>query len=798
MLIPELVYELGRDLGSLVPDLVDDPDPPDPATWGTIWFANEFGVATRLEPDDGKVLTSHGPGADPTWELAGAASLPSLEDEGTPVAGGPFDTYNFVGAGVTVTDGGSGVATITVGAGSGAADLQEAYDDGAGTIVATAAKAIAFSNAVDATDLLTLTRTFAGAGEALDITMAAAATGWGIRVGHADIQNTFKRAGVWIENPTAATAGVQNQYSPALMLRANAWLPTLSQSEPVEFSIHVTTAGSGTQANGKLEFLSGDGAMGVPSNRIFYLDGTGGGAAFVENRYGFQDANGLIIATSLLTLQTGSAELEWTTAGTLLPGTNAASIGATASVDRWPYFYGKHLDIAQNGDATGVPPNMVKEVAGAHNSVNNAEHTDVLVDLTSILTFDGHATVTQNIASLRSYRIRPRTYTATLGGGDPESGNGGVRVTKAATLAIEGAPIDGGTHYSQDNAYALWVESGKTQLDGALGVTGASVLAALSATTGTFSGQVLGPAGSAATPSFAASQTNKGMYSDGTDILGFATAGTRVMRLSADGRIRIDSDGTAANPTIAIGGDTTSGWYSPAANEHALSCSSSQIMKWAAAAVTASVQIIGPSGTAAAPSFAPGDGNDGMYAIAGNALGFSTAGAVRVGIDANGILLYTDGSAATASLSWNGDTDTGLFHETNVLGITAGAAEMMRFADAGIKASRNAYGAPVALTDGATVNIDASDSNKFTWTAAASRALANATGAVAGMEWQILYRQNGTGGWTINYGTEYVGPGNTDPDTTCQPDGTANAYTVISFQAISASKVMVSISDFYL
>jgi len=59
--------------------------------------------------------------------------------------------------------------------------LQDAYDDG-NTIAATAARPIAFSNAVDATDLLTLTRTFAGAGVALAVSMGAATTGNGIEV----------------------------------------------------------------------------------------------------------------------------------------------------------------------------------------------------------------------------------------------------------------------------------------------------------------------------------------------------------------------------------------------------------------------------------------------------------------------------------------------------------------------------------------------------------------------------------------------------------------------------------------
>ncbi len=42
-----------------------------------------------------------------------------VDDEGSPVAGGPHSTLDFVGAGVTVTDGTGGVATITIPSGGG-------------------------------------------------------------------------------------------------------------------------------------------------------------------------------------------------------------------------------------------------------------------------------------------------------------------------------------------------------------------------------------------------------------------------------------------------------------------------------------------------------------------------------------------------------------------------------------------------------------------------------------------------------------------------------------------------------
>lgn len=48
----------------------------------------------------------------------GAGGTTTFQDEGSPVAGSPHDTVNFVGAGVTATNAGGGVLTVTVPAGT--------------------------------------------------------------------------------------------------------------------------------------------------------------------------------------------------------------------------------------------------------------------------------------------------------------------------------------------------------------------------------------------------------------------------------------------------------------------------------------------------------------------------------------------------------------------------------------------------------------------------------------------------------------------------------------------------------
>jgi len=70
------------------------------------------------------------------------------------------------------------------GGGGGGGTLQDAYNNSAApaTIVATAAKAITLSNAVDATNVLNVNRTFAGLGAGINVSMGATTTGIGVNV----------------------------------------------------------------------------------------------------------------------------------------------------------------------------------------------------------------------------------------------------------------------------------------------------------------------------------------------------------------------------------------------------------------------------------------------------------------------------------------------------------------------------------------------------------------------------------------------------------------------------------------
>lgn len=99
--------------------------------------------------------------------------------------------------------------------------------------------------------------------------------------------------------------------------------------------------------------------------------------------------------------------------------------------------------------------------AAAHTGQNSGQELpDVYFGLDRTVTFAAGAITTQ-----RAFTITAPTYNA-----------GAFAITNAATFAIAGAPVAAGST-TLTNSYALWVQAGKTQLDGLLKVTGDMTLA---------------------------------------------------------------------------------------------------------------------------------------------------------------------------------------------------------------------------------------------------------------------------------------------------------------------------------
>ena len=89
------------------------------------------------------------------------------------------------------------------------------------------------------------------------------------------------------------------------------------------------------------------------------------------------------------------------------------------------------------------------------------------------------------------------------------------------------------------------------------------------------------------------------------------------------------------------------------------------------------------------------------------------------------------------------------------------------------------------LTDGATITPNFALNNSFTVTLGGNRTLANPTNLVAGQSGVIIMNQDGTGGRTLAYGSNYDFGGGTAPTLTT----TANAQDMIAYFVVSTSRI---------
>lgn len=92
--------------------------------------------------------------------------------------------------------------------------------------------------------------------------------------------------------------------------------------------------------------------------------------------------------------------------------------------------------------------------------------------------------------------------------------------------------------------------------------------------------------------------------------------------------------------------------------------------------------------------------------------------------------------------------------------------------------------APVALTDGVTIAVDASLSNVFTVTLGGNRTLSNPTNLQAGQAFQVIVTQDGTGNRTLAFGTAYKFSGSSTLTTTI------GAIDMLSFRAQNGTTIL--------
>ena len=231
------------------------------------------------------------------------------------------------------------------------------------------------------------------------------------------------------------------------------------------------------------------------------------------------------------------------------------------------------------------------------------------------------------------------------------------------------------------------------------------------------------------------------------------------------------------------------------------------------------------AGSAAAPSFVVGTGTTyapGIYSPGTDQVAVSTSGLVRLYIVADGRVGIGTANPQTKLVVSNGGAEgiefapgissninqtyhynrTGSAYATNESLAAAhifkiASTEAARIDSSGrlgigttsitgkVTVSGNAVGVVVALTDGATITPDFSTANYFSLTIGGVRTLANPTNQTAGQSGTIVITQDGTGGRTLAYGSNYKFAGGTVPTLTT----TAGAVDTLAYYVESASRI---------
>jgi hypothetical protein len=190
--------------------------------------------------------------------------------------------------------------------------------------------------------------------------------------------------------------------------------------------------------------------------------------------------------------------------------------------------------------------------------------------------------------------------------------------------------------------------------------------------------RILAHNGDVDTPPYSFDSSLKtGMYSPGTNQIGFSITGQQVVRitssyinfgLSSTGTPIIkNNSGSVGSPSYTWYSNSNTGMYSPATNEIGFSIAGQQTVRITSSYINFGLSSTGTpiiknnSGNNSTPSYTwYGDSDTGMYRIDPNIIGFSTNGTERVRIDNFGRvkIANTDSKNTTLSISKGSNTNT--------------------------------------------------------------------------------------------------------------------------------------------
>lgn len=229
----------------------------------------------------------------------------------------------------------------------------------------------------------------------------------------------------------------------------------------------------------------------------------------------------------------------------------------------------------------------------------------------------------------------------------------------------------------------------------------------------TISGQLIVSSGTAAAPGLGVGQANTGLFNPVGNSLGIAAGGQETGRFNGTGLILVNSlysSGVVASggsvSYVGVGvGRTDTGFFASNGSFIGTAVSGVESSRATQSGTYFKDSVVAPSGSLNKPGIAVGDVNAGFFASNGSFLATAVSGVETNRATQSGT--YFKETVAVPSGSLNkpglavGDSDTGLvLVDSNVLGVSAGGAEIVRFDPSGVTtfAGSGAIDVPVGTT----------------------------------------------------------------------------------------------------
>lgn len=220
--------------------------------------------------------------------------------------------------------------------------------------------------------------------------------------------------------------------------------------------------------------------------------------------------------------------------------------------------------------------------------------------------------------------------------------------------------------------------------------------------------------------------------------------------------------GSEALPGLSFSGDTDTGLYSSGVNQLAISTGGVQrILVGSAGNVTFTGAVHSSFGTAALPSITfDTDTDTGIFRKTANEIGFATAGTLKAHIDSNlvlasGVQLHTpDGSNTSPSHTFASDNDTGMYlSSTNTLAFSTGGVQRVTIGtnlvvnDGAIRAQDGTEALPgISFTSDGDTGIWRGAANNLDFVTGGVRRISVGTANVQMQNGALFRLQDGTSG----------------------------------------------------